>query len=113
MPGSFDEVLTIEHGCLKPRGPLGLAVGETVLRLDFWIVQDDGAACMGFLPGPEGQMNQIPPGRWRMTQDPMHFGAEFHPGAANGRGLMAKENAQGQVIVEQWVRQINLVGPDH
>jgi hypothetical protein len=109
MPGSFDAQLKIVHGCLKPGGPLGLAGGETVLRLDFWIRQDDGAACMGFLPGPEGQMNQIPPGRWRMTQDPMHFGAEFHLGAAIGSGLMVKENAQGQVIVEQWKTDINLV----
>ena len=118
MPGSFDEEMTIEHGCLKPSGPLGLAEGERVLRLDFWILQD-GAVCMGFLPGPEGQIDQRPPGNWRMTQDlrASHFGKEFQPGAAIGKGLMVKKNANGEKIVEQWDRPINLVaskdGPDH
>ena len=62
MPGSFDKEMTIEHGCLKPGGPLGLADRERVLRLDFWILQD-GAACMGFLPGPEGEIDEGPPGK--------------------------------------------------
>ena len=72
MPGSFDKEMRIEHGCLKPSGPLGLADGETVLRLDFWIIQD-GAACMGFLPGPEGEMDERPPGNWRMTARPPSY----------------------------------------
>ena len=105
MPGSFDEELTIdEHGCLTPSGPLGLAAGETVLRLDIWIFQDR-AACMGFLLGPEGD-------RWTMNPDPHddHFGERFQPGAATGMGLMIKKNAMGQAIVEQWDRHITLVG---
>jgi hypothetical protein len=110
MPGSFDKEMMIEHGCLKPSGPLGLADGERVLRLDFWILQD-GAACMGFLPGPQGEMDEVPPGRWTITQDlrANHFGKEFETGAAIGMGLMVKQNAKGEKIVEQWDRPINLV----
>jgi hypothetical protein len=108
MPGSFDKELTIEHGCLKPRGPLGLAEGETALRLDIWIFQDD-AACMGFLLGPAGTI-------WEIDPDPKddHFGEKFKPGAAIGMGLMIKKNAMGEAIVEQWNRPITLkAGPHH
>ena len=45
-----------------------------------------------------------------------HFGQVFQPGAAIGMGLMVKENANKEKIVEQWNRPINLVsevGPDH
>ena len=76
MPGSFDSPLTIdEHGCLT-RGPLGLAEGETVLRLDIWIFQDR-AGCMASCLAPRGN-GQGTPGRWRMNQDPQatHFGEE-------------------------------------
>ena len=58
MPGSFDNPLTINaHGCLTPSGPLGLAEGERVLRLDIWIFQDR-AGCIAFLPSPEGVIAQ-------------------------------------------------------
>jgi hypothetical protein len=110
MPGSFDSPLMINaQGCLTPSGPLGLAAGETVLRLDIWIWQDR-AACMAFLPGPEGEMDERPPGRWTMTPDPDedHFGEMFQPGPAIGMGLMVKKNAKGEVIVEQWNRPILL-----
>lgn len=125
MPGSFDNPLTIdEHGCLTPSGPLGLADGERVLRLDIWIFQDR-AACMDFLLGPEGEAptpgldERPPPGTWTMKPDPQskHVGEGFQPGAAIGMGLMVKKNAERQVIVEQWNVPIDLlagkVGPDH
>jgi hypothetical protein len=50
MPGGrFDDELTInDHGCLTPAGPLDLAAGETVQRLDVWIFQGRGS-CMTVL----------------------------------------------------------------
>ena len=40
--------------------------------------------------------------------------AFIQPGAAIGMGLMVKENADGEKIVEQWNRPINLVASkDH
>lgn len=55
MPPNFDNVLTIdEHECLSPAGPLELEPGETVLRLDAWVLQP-GGACMAFLLGPLGR----------------------------------------------------------
>jgi hypothetical protein len=121
MPGSFDKELTIdEHGCLKPRGPLELAEGEEVLRLDIWVFQDR-AACMDFLLGPEGGQLFVQgqrADRWTMNPDPHddHFGEMFQPGAATGMGLMVSRRA-GQTRAFQWTEEILLVGgkggPDH
>jgi hypothetical protein len=112
MPGSFDSSLEIDdHGCLTPSGPLGLATGETALRLDIWVFQDR-AACMGFLLHPAGA-------RWTINPDANedHFGDSFQPGGAIGMGLLVKKNVAGEAIVEQWNRPITLVGskvgPDH
>ncbi|WP_119302018.1 hypothetical protein [Dongia deserti] len=105
MPPNFDDKLTInDHGCLTPKGPLGLAADETALRLDIWIFQDR-AACMGFLLNPTGAT-------WTINSDPHedHFGNPFQPGAAIGMGLLVKKNTAGQAIVEQWNRPITLVG---
>jgi len=105
MPVSFDSPLTINpNGCLTPAGPLGLAAGETGLRLDIWILQDR-AACMAFQLSPQGD-------RWTMNPDPQrdHFGEMFQPGAAIGMGLLVKRvDATGRIIVEQWNSPINLV----
>jgi hypothetical protein len=122
MPGhGFDDPLTITNdGCLTPSGPLGLAVaGETLLRLDIWVYQPGRAACMGFLPGPQGQILPDPPlpapqtgWKWTMNPDPHdnHFGKPFQAGAALGIGLSVKRvDATGQIIVEQWSTPINLV----
>lgn len=108
MPPNFDDQMTIHDydGCLTPSGPLGLATGETALRLDIWIYQPSaGAACMAFLLSPQGAT-------WTMHPAPPndHFGNRFQPGAAIGKGLMVKRDAQGQIIVEQWDKPINLVG---
>jgi len=105
MPASFKPELTIDdHGCLTPSGPLGLATGETALRLDIWVFQD-GAACMGFLLNPAGAT-------WTLNPDPHedHFGDPFRPGAAIGMGLLVKKTASEQPVVEQWDRPITLVG---
>jgi hypothetical protein len=105
MPGSFDSSLEIDdHGCLTPSGPLGLATGETALRLDIWIFQDR-AGCMGFVLNPTGAT-------WTLNPDPHedHFGDPFQPGAAIGMGLLIKKDSAGQAVVEQWNRPINLVG---
>jgi hypothetical protein len=105
MPASFDTPLTINpNGCLTPAGPLGVAAGETGLRLDIWIFQDR-AACMASLLSPQG-------GRWTMNPDPQrdHFGDMFQPGPATAMGLLVKKNTAGQNVVEQWSRPITLVG---
>jgi hypothetical protein len=113
MPGSFDKELTIdEHKCLTPAGPLGLAPGETVSRLDIWVFQkgarvnpdEVAAACVAFLPGPfQGE-------RWKANPDPNndHFGEGFEPGPAIGMGLMVKKNEKEETIVEQWRKDITL-----
>jgi hypothetical protein len=103
MPPSFKSSLEIDdHGCLTPSGPLGLATGETALRLDIWIFQDR-AGCMGFLLNPTGDT-------WTLKPDPHedHFGDPFQPGAAIGMGLLIKKDAAGQAVVEQWNRPITL-----
>jgi hypothetical protein len=113
MPGhGFDDPLMIHanDGCLTPTGPLGLAAGETGLRLDIWIYQpggqpDYGAACMAFLLNPAGAvwtMNPAPPNN--------HIGNRFKVGAAIGMGLLVKRiEATQEIIVEQWNAPINLV----
>jgi hypothetical protein len=104
MPGSFDKELVIYGGgYILPRGPLGLAAGETVDRLDIWVFQDS-SACMGFLLAPAGDT-------WTMQLPYNRFGDAFRPGAAIGMGLIVKKNAAGEAIVEQWNRPINLL-PD-
>jgi hypothetical protein len=118
--GKFDDVLTINHhGCLSPAGPLGLAAGETVLRFDIWVFQQDRVACIAFLPSPQGEiLPDLPPpapqegGRWKMNPDPddNHFGKPFQPGAALGTALLVKRvDATGLIIVEWWNTPISLV----
>ena len=128
MPGhAFDDQMMIDanDGCLTPSGPLGLAAGETVLRLDIWIYQPSaptdsqrGAACMAFLPSAKGEILPAPPPApqegWRWKMHPAssgdHFGNRFKPGAAIGMGLLVKKvEATGEIIVEQWNSPINLV----
>lgn len=103
--GKFDDPLTIHanDGCLTPSGPLGLAAGETGLRLDIWVFQGS-AACMAFQRNPVGD-------RWEMHPAPPddHVGDRFQPGPAIGMGLLVKRDAQGQKIVEQWSTFITLV----
>ncbi len=102
MTASFDKELTIDgNGYILPCGPLGLAAGETVERLDIWVFQDS-SACMGFLLAPAGA-------RWTMQLPYNRFGDRFQPGAAIGMGLIVKKNAAGEAIVEQWNRPINLL----
>ena len=116
MPASFADNLMIHahkgHACLESvHGPTGLApVGETGLRLDFWIFQDD-AACVGFLSGPfRGDI-------WAVTPNPDedHFGEGFHSGQADAFGLLVKEVDNGdntkRITVERWDRKITLDPP--
>jgi hypothetical protein len=115
MPASFDDQMTIdehdEHRCLvSVGGPLGLDAGDTVLRLDFWILQNM-AACVGVLQGSNVGLD-VDGDKWRIEPDPheAHFGNGFQPGVATAVGMMIKENAAEQVIVEKWERTIVLLG---
>jgi hypothetical protein len=112
MPANFDDKLTIdEHGCLSPAGPLNLAEGEAVLRLDVWVFQDGGACVAVQRDFPDRS-------RWTTKPDPAedHKGAMFRPGDATGMGLMVSITA-GQTKAFQWTEAITLVGgkggPDH
>jgi hypothetical protein len=103
MPGSFDDVMEIDsHGCLSPAGPTGLASGETMVRLDFWVFQE--AACMDVVKDP------LTEARWRANPDPHtnHFGPPFKPGPAIAMGLMVKKDGSGAITVEQWSRAVTL-----
>jgi hypothetical protein len=85
MPGgNFKDKLEINHhGCITPEGPLKLEEGETVLRLDAWIWQDE-SACMAV------QRVFTDSKKWKITTDPHqdHVGPDFHPGAAVAMALM-------------------------
>ena len=114
MPASFDDEMTIdehgEHRCLKSvGGPLGLADRETLLRLDFWIFQNQ-AACVGALAASDSGIH-VKEDKWRTVPNPEedHFGEGFQPGGATAVGMIVKKNAAGQVIVEKWERHINLL----
>jgi hypothetical protein len=39
-----------------------------------------------------------------------HFGNRFQPGLAKGMGLIVKRDIKGQIVVEQWDKDITLVG---
>jgi hypothetical protein len=84
MPANFDPKLKINHhGCLTPAGPLELAEGETVIRLDAWIWQK-GGVCVAV-------QHEFPNRKqWKITTDPEdnHEGAHFEPGAAAAMGIM-------------------------
>jgi hypothetical protein len=98
MPGRFDKELEInDHGCLTPAGPLELDRGETVLRLDAWIWQNDGACIAVQFKFPDKN-------RWEITTDPeeSHKGEHFKPGAAAAMGLMVSRMADGQTKTFQW-----------
>ena len=104
MPANFDDKLTIDgHGCLSPAGPLELAEGETVLRLDIWVFQK-GGACMAV------QHDFPDRSRWTTNPDPDedHEGVKFKPGAATGVGLMISMT-DGQTTSFHWTEGILLV----
>ena len=112
MAANFDDELTIEHGCIKPAGPLELDKDETPLRLDVWVWQR-GGACVAV-------QREFPPGstRWTTSPDPDedHKGARFQPGAATAMGVLVSEK-DGKTNVVQWTEGVLLVGgkdvPDH
>ena len=115
MPsGNFDDNLPIdEHKCLSPAGPLTLGVGETPVRLDIWVFQQEGS-CVAI------QQSFPNPARWTTTPDPHddHSGAGFVPGLAVGMGLLVTRTSAGQTKVTQWTEGITLVaggknGDDH
>jgi hypothetical protein len=79
MPsGNFDNTLTIDtHGCLSPSGPMELADGETMLRLDVWVFQQEGSCVAVQRDFPDRT-------KWTTAPDPNedHAGAKFVPGEA-------------------------------
>lgn len=104
MPGNFYPELEInDHGCLTPAGPLELAKGEKVLRLDAWIWQDT-CACMS--------VQRVFPQRtsWAITTDPHedHVGPGFQPGAAVAMALMVIEKDSGETESYHWTDAVLL-----
>ena len=113
MPRSFDDELPIDgHGCLSPAGPLDLEDGETAVRLDVWVFQQEGSCVAVQYDFPDRT-------RWTTAPDPDedHAGARFVPGAALGMALMVTRTSAGLTKVGQWTAAITLVdgkgGTDH
>jgi hypothetical protein len=106
MPsGNFDDTLTIDgHGCVAPAGPMELADGETMLRLDAWVFQQQGSCVAVQCDFPDRT-------RWTTAPNPNedHSGARFVPGDATGMALMVSRTAAGQTEVFQWTETIMLV----
>ena len=102
MPRNFDSPLTIVDGCVMPSGPLDLAPGETPVRLDIWVWQDNGA-CAAV------QRVFTEPGKWTAHPDPKadHTGAMFMPGPATAMALLVSTTA-GQTKTFQWTEGILL-----
>ena len=105
MGGKFDERLPInDHGCLSPAGPMELAAGETVVRLDAWVFQQ-GGACVA--------VQRVFPDNTRWTTDPDpdkdHEGPPFLPGPAKAMALMVSRTAAGQTKAFQWTQDVTLV----
>lgn len=106
MPaGRFDDDLAInQHGCLNPAGPMTLDKGETVLRLDVWVFQENNAACVAV-------QHAFPDvTRWTVTPDPVadHTGGPFLPGPATAMALMVSKTANGQTQAFQWTQGVQL-----
>ena len=102
--GNFDDTLYInDDGCLTPTGPLELAKGESVLRLDVWIWQK-ASACMAF------QRNCPADSKWKIptVHHENHVGPDFQPGEAFAMGLMVVKLADGQTKSVQWAEGIGL-----
>jgi hypothetical protein len=111
MPGgNFADRMTIVNGGLKPHGPLDLAEGEVVERIDIWVFQD-AAACSGFLKEGDEGLN-LTLNKWEMNPQYLkdnNFGDDFRPGAAIGMGMLVKRKGKGATaIVEQWNKAIIL-----
>jgi hypothetical protein len=105
MPGAnfYPELEINDHGCLTPAGPMKLAKGEIVLRLDVWIWQDS-RACMAVLRDfPQRD-------RWEIITDAHenHVGSGFRPGAAAAMGIMVTEMENGETKTFQWTDAIFL-----
>jgi hypothetical protein len=105
MPGAnfYPELEINDHGCLTPAGPMKLEKGETVLRLDAWIWQDE-SACMS--------VQRIFPEKtsWKITTDPHkdHMGPGFKPGSAVAMALMVIETANGETETYHWTDSVFL-----
>ena len=112
MPGRFDDSLTIDKdGCLTPSGPLELAAGETVVRLDAWVFQQGGACVAVQRVFPDRSLEPAGSGRWTANPNPKedHTGAMFVPGAATAMALMVSRMAAGQTTTFQWTDHVTLV----
>ena len=106
MPRNFDSPLQInDHGCITPAGPLELAPGETPVRLDVWVWQEEGACAAVTTAFP--QVN-----RWTATPDPAedHTGAGFKAGPATAMALLVSETKDGTKTFH-WTEGILLTAP--
>jgi hypothetical protein len=107
MPGSnFDDMLSISGGHVVPPGPLGLANGETDIKVYAWVTQhkSDGtsAACAA-----EKSYSNIPSDhRWKADSSMDNYGT-FVAGSAVGTAMaIFKKNNQMQVY--WWSEDIQL-----
>jgi hypothetical protein len=102
--GKFDKQLWIDGGHLSPAGPMELEPGETALRLDVWVFQEDNAACVAV------QRNFPNPNRWTANPAPGDYtGGPFQAGPATAMALLLSTTAGGQTEAYQWTQGILLV----
>jgi hypothetical protein len=106
MPGGrfYPRLEINHHGCLTPAGPLELAKGETVLRLDAWIWQDSSACMVVQHDFPDRK-------EWKITTDPHedHVGPGFQPGAAAAMAIMVSKMADGETETYHWTDAVLLL----
>src|SRR5215510_750910 len=98
MPaGKFDSPLPIANGCVSPSGPLDLAAGETAMRLDIWVWQDNVACAVQRVP--------VQGNRWTATVDPKtdHTGPMFQAGPATAMALLVSTTPAGTKTF-QWTQ---------
>lgn len=79
--------------------------GETAVRLDVWVFQEDNAACVAV-------QHAFPDrSRWETNPNPAedHKGGPFQPGPATAMALMVSKMADGRTTAFQWTQGIMLV----
>jgi hypothetical protein len=101
--GKFNRQLTINGGRLSPAGPMELDPGETAVRLDVWVLQEDNAACVAV------QRDFPDPNNWTANPDLKDYTGQFAAGPATAMALLLSRTAGGQTEAYQWTQGILLV----
>jgi len=102
--GKFDNQIWLDSkGILSPQGPLELDAGETALRLDIWVYQDNAAyvAVQRSFPPPPG-------GTWTADPATAVYTGQFQLGPATAMALLLSTTASG-IEAYQWTKGILLV----